>query len=97
MIVKRHMEKPRRSWTVFLMDTSKQIFSAGLLHSYNILCAELLSEGEDIQCQWYFINFSIDIMGIAAFSFMFLKLSKKLMNKHTGMNIEVGEYGLNDI
>ncbi|CDW83813.1 UNKNOWN [Stylonychia lemnae] len=74
------------------MDTSKQIFSSGLLHIYNIVVAQLLSSGDNLQCQWYFINFSVDIIGIALFSYLFLKLSAKLLKDCYGYEIRSGTY-----
>jgi len=74
------------------MDTSKQVFSSGLLHTYNIVTAKLLSGGDNMQCQWYFINFSVDIIGIAIFSYVLLKLSVKLLKKCCNYEIHTGSY-----
>ena len=32
LIIKRYFENPKRSWTVWGLDTSKQVFSAFLAH-----------------------------------------------------------------
>jgi hypothetical protein len=73
------MESPKRPWKVFFMDTSKQIFSAALLHLYNLISAEMLSAHDNLQCEWYFINFSVDIIGIAGFAYLFMCICKKVM------------------
>eukprot|EP00347_Sterkiella_histriomuscorum_P023098 403335956 len=94
LLVKRSIEKPKRTWKIFLMDTSKQIFSSGLLHVYNLIASELLSSGESMECQWYFILFSIDVFGIALFSYLFLHLSVRCMRRTCGYEINLGSYDL---
>ena len=45
-VVKRKLDsgKAPRPWAIFFMDVSKQGFSAGMLHLYNILASRALSE-----------------------------------------------------
>jgi hypothetical protein len=53
----------------------------------------MLADGDNVQCQWYFINFCIDIVGIACFTYLFLKITRKALLKR-GINIELGNYGI---
>lgn len=48
LTVKRKIDSPKnpRPWPIFFMDVSKQIFSSGLLHLYNIIAAKALSEND---------------------------------------------------
>ncbi|CAI2377579.1 unnamed protein product [Moneuplotes crassus] len=62
LLVKRYMEKPQRSWNIWFLDTSKQVFSAGMVHCLNMALSNLLSESSHSDnCEWYFINFAIDV------------------------------------
>lgn len=58
---KRYREQPRRDLKIFMLDISKQGFSAGLTHIINVIIAVLFSQWEqDDPCVWYFINFCLD-------------------------------------
>ena len=102
MVVKRRLEQSKgqlRSWPIFFMDTSKQFFSAGLLHGYNILVSSLLSSydqtesGSDpLECEWYFVNFTLDIFGIAGFAYLFIKLFNWALLKKGYEEVKMGEY-----
>lgn len=62
LLVKRYFEFPKRPWRIWLLDTSKQIFSASLVHWLNMMLSNLLSESSvSDNCEWYFINFAIDV------------------------------------
>lgn len=62
LLVKRYFENPKRSWLVWALDTSKQIFSAALAHCMNVFLAMMLSGShQSDNCEWYFINTAIDI------------------------------------
>lgn len=64
LLVKRHREEePKRSTKVWLMDTSKQVFSSGCAHLAGIIIATFMNGIEDSsanECAWYFITFSLD-------------------------------------
>ncbi|TNV85424.1 hypothetical protein FGO68_gene7293 [Halteria grandinella] len=103
LLIKRKLDAPKgqppRSWTIFFMDISKQVFSSGLLHLYNILAARALSEegmrknGSDSQqCEWYFVNFTLDIMGIAAFSYLQIMLLNRVMIANGYQPVVMGQY-----
>tara|TARA_B100001057_G_scaffold491436_1_gene581675 strand:+ start:198 stop:938 length:741 start_codon:yes stop_codon:yes gene_type:complete len=59
LIFKRHIENPKRPWTIWACDVSKQLVGGFCVHCTNILVSELL-KGEGDECAWYFINFFID-------------------------------------
>ena len=46
-----------------------------------------------MQCQWYFINFCIDIIGIVGLSYLLLYLSNEIL-KNCNYKIDVGNYGI---
>ncbi|CAI2377756.1 unnamed protein product [Moneuplotes crassus] len=62
LLIKRYMERPQRPWNIWFLDTSKQVFSAGLVHCLNMVLSTLLSESSVTDnCEWYFINFAVDV------------------------------------
>lgn len=62
LLIKRHFETPKRTWKVWMFDNSKQVFSALLQHSLNMILAVYLSRANAADdCEWYFLNFACDI------------------------------------
>ncbi len=76
------------------MDISKQIFSSMFLHGYNLLAAKVLADqdGNRLECEWYFVNFSIDTIGIAAFSYLLIRGANWGLEKSGFNPIHMGEY-----
>jgi hypothetical protein len=60
---KRYMEMPKRSWTIWFMDTSKQGLAMGMQHFVNIVLAIVFARGQTKagECAWYITNFSITL------------------------------------
>ena len=57
LILKRYLEKPRRTWIIWFYDVLKQIISSFVLYSANIIFSYLLSNKEDSDlCTIYFMN-----------------------------------------
>ena len=44
LLVKRYLEKPKRPVNIWVLDTSKQLFSALVLHFMNMTLSMVLSE-----------------------------------------------------
>ena len=67
LLIKRQLEKPRRDFGIWALDTGKQVVSqicahfAGLLNSYYLASKTI---GGD-ECSWYFIAFSLDTVRYA--------------------------------
>jgi hypothetical protein len=93
LLYKRLLENPRRRWNVFVMDISKQGFSAVLIHSMNMYLAYVFSElAVNDQCLWYFINLTIDCTLGALLNYTFLKLSEAAALKCRCSSFRTGEY-----
>jgi len=64
LLVKRQKERPKRSWKIWLLDTSKQICSAGVAHTLNLILAIWLAKKEEEasgdSCAWYFVTIIFD-------------------------------------
>eukprot|EP00920_Eleutheroschizon_duboscqi_P013884 GHVT01032492.1.p1 GENE.GHVT01032492.1~~GHVT01032492.1.p1 ORF type:complete len:197 (+),score=27.61 GHVT01032492.1:542-1132(+) len=53
LLIKRFRERPRRSWKVFILDSSKQATGAFTIHMLNLIFAALLSwHGTSDPCNW---------------------------------------------
>jgi len=61
LLIKRFRENPRRQWSVWLGDVSKQIIGQGFLHSSNVLISTLF-QTHHLQnaCTAYFLSIFVD-------------------------------------
>ena len=63
LLIKRYLERPKRPINIWFLDTSKQLVSASLLHFMNMGLSMVLSESNSTDnCEWYFINFTTDVI-----------------------------------
>jgi len=63
LIIKRYRENGliRRSWTVWLLDTSKQVISMVFVHFVNVLWASIVSQRHVADaCSLYLLSFLLD-------------------------------------
>lgn len=62
LIVKRLREKPRRPWTIWALDTSKQLISQIIAHFINLTIALALAYADvsSDQCLWYLTTNILD-------------------------------------
>jgi hypothetical protein len=53
LAIKRHLERPRRPWAIFMADVSKQAFSALVAHFFNMGFSFVLkNKGQENECKW---------------------------------------------
>mmetsp|Transcript_30916 Transcript_30916/g.30558 ORF Transcript_30916/g.30558 Transcript_30916/m.30558 type:complete len:82 (-) Transcript_30916:346-591(-) len=77
------------------MDTSKQGFSAGLLHILNLLISYYI-EGKEPgsgQCTWYFLTFVVDIFLGMAIAYILLNSLERCLNGSETLRFKSGFYG----
>lgn len=64
LIYKKHLETSKgvsRSWREFLLDSSKQLLGAGMIHILNLLFAAWFGGMSGVDaCNWYWVNIVID-------------------------------------
>jgi len=69
LVGKRFVDKRRRPWKVWFFDTSKQGFSAFLIHFVNIILAMVFDRwlhADADPCNWYWISLTLDdTLGVA--------------------------------
>ncbi|CAK92646.1 unnamed protein product (macronuclear) [Paramecium tetraurelia] len=93
LVFKRHIEKPKRVWKIFLMDTAKQFVSAVVQHFLNIGLALLLSSADSgDQCQWYFITYMLDCTLGMLINCLLITLFEALFQKLGQTQFQTGNY-----
>ncbi|WVQ97133.1 hypothetical protein IAU59_004243 [Kwoniella sp. CBS 9459] len=95
LVVKRQLERRKRSWRIWMYDVSKQLAGQAVVHGLNILISDLVaSAAHNNPCSLYFLNVLIDTtigVGIIYFS---LKAYTWYFSKYMGLEGFVsGQYG----
>ncbi|KAI6657652.1 putative membrane protein [Oopsacas minuta] len=95
LVLKRFKEprKERRPWRIWIADTAKQALGMMMLHFLNIILSALLENKHDDQCVWYLTNFMLDSTFGLFFIYLFLLISKKIIQKLKFSPLISGEYG----
>jgi len=87
LLTKWYLEKPRRLFKIFLLDSSKQIVGAGVIHVLNMVCAMLFSGLDSAtadECAWYWVNIMIDTTFGVVICWALLKASEKVFGYDSG-------------
>lgn len=87
LLLKWWLEVPRRRFLIFLLDSSKQIFGAGVIHVLNMVCAMIFSRFEAAkadECAWYWINIMIDTTFGVGVCWGLLKVTESLFGYDSG-------------
>lgn len=96
LLIKRYMENPKRPWIIWLLDTSKQVFSAFMAHFMNVFAAMFLNleSQESDDCDWYFVNICSDVLIGTALCYLILKtieivaIHNQIFVLNTGMYVK---------
>ncbi|WVO17801.1 hypothetical protein L204_105499 [Cryptococcus depauperatus] len=95
LVIKKQLEKRKRSWHIWFMDVGKQLVGQAVVHGLNVLISDLVaSAANNNPCSLYFLNVLIDTtigVGIIYFS---LKFFTWYFSKHLGYDGFIsGKYG----
>ena len=96
---KRWRERPRRSYKIWFMDIFKQICSGTEAHLINLGVSTLLGDASSTSnkvddCEWYFVNFSLDTTVGLMLTFFSLKGVERMARRRDWTSLKVsGEYG----
>nr|XP_031861258.1 uncharacterized protein CI109_003228 [Kwoniella shandongensis]KAA5528330.1 hypothetical protein CI109_003228 [Kwoniella shandongensis] len=95
LVIKKYLEKRKRSWKIWIWDVSKQLVGQAVVHGLNILISDVVASAvHNNPCSLYFLNVLIDTtlgVGIIYFS---LKGFTWLFKEHLGLEGFVsGQYG----
>lgn len=102
LIFKKQLEVKRgdtRTWSEFLLDSSKQLVGAGTIHLLNLVFASVLGGlGGSDACSWYFINIAIDCTLGVGIEYAILRMLTSyvlpsLLSPEEVSQFETGNYG----
>lgn len=93
IVVKKFLPGETRTWKVFLLDVSKQIFTAGFAHFLNLVLAVYLQDltREGNGCVWYLVTLLCDTTLGIFFAYVFFKIVDEVAIK---FDIEVLKSGV---
>ena len=94
LILKRHVEKPRRPWKIWFYDVAKQIISSLFLHLFNLIISAVLSDDENDAdaCVWYFVTVVLDCTLGAFLSYIFMWLVDGIVSNSELEILKTGLY-----
>ena len=92
LVVKRVLEVPRRDFTVFVYDVSKQAIGQLYAHGLNLLIAIRLTQPSGDQCVWYFVNFIVDVLCGLPLTYMLVGSTNWLARRYHWTSLLSGEY-----
>ena len=102
LFMKKQLENrsSQRSWSEFVLDSSKQIFGAFWIHVLNLFFAVRLhrTTAQGDQCDWYFVNIIVDCtVGTAIEYALFFALNTIIIPRMCSTefvnDLKTGEYG----
>ncbi|KAI8801263.1 vacuolar membrane protein-domain-containing protein [Cladochytrium replicatum] len=98
LLVKRHREFPRRPFTVWIMDTSKQALASSMVHFANVALAYMSGDAATDRnvsnpCVWYFLNILLDTTIGVGILYGYLRLIHSAAEGIGLTQIKSGSYG----
>jgi hypothetical protein len=84
LIVKRHIEHPKRKFRVWVMDTTKQVASSGCAHLSGMAIATLIEAATAAanECAWYFLTFTLDTTLGVSLAYLLLRLQDAVVVRY---------------
>jgi hypothetical protein len=95
-IVKRFIEFPKRNWTVWFLDTTKQGIGQFSQHLFNLIVSIKIGTGSSLECEWYIVNLICDATIGILFQYIFLKITENYF-KSGKYEFKSGEYSNEDV
>ncbi|SJL02450.1 uncharacterized protein ARMOST_05777 [Armillaria ostoyae] len=95
LVYKRHREKPKRPWRIWLFDVSKQIVGQMFVHGVNVFVSDVVSHNSDENaCVFYFFNILVDTtLGIGLLYIILRVLTHLFIENLHLKGFESGIYG----
>ncbi|KAI5116617.1 hypothetical protein M0805_007788 [Coniferiporia weirii] len=95
LVFKRHREKPKRQWKIWMFDVSKQIAGQMFVHGVNVLISDLgAHHASGNPCALYFLNILIDTtLGVGIIYFVHHFITHAFTNILHLKGFESGQYG----
>ena len=92
LILKRYIEKPRREWKIWALDTSKQCAGQLTQHFFNLFISAHIGNKNNLECEWYIINLINDTSIGLLVQYIILCIITCIL-KNTRFKFESGDYG----
>lgn len=91
LVLKKLREKGERTWLIFALDSSKQIFGAGFVHILNMVTSTILGANmTGDACDWYWMSIMVDTtLGVALEYMWLVVLTRALGNSR---DFQFGDY-----
>jgi len=92
---KRHREKPKRLWRIWLFDVSKQVVGQMFVHGVNVFVSDVGStRSSGNACMYYFLNILLDTtLGVYAIYVTLFFLTWYFAEKLKLKGLQSGQYG----
>ncbi|KAI9464299.1 vacuolar membrane protein-domain-containing protein [Russula earlei] len=95
LVYKRHREKPKRPWRIWLFDVSKQVVGQMFVHGVNVFISDVGSaRSSGNACVFYFLNILIDTtLGVGAIYLTLHLLTWFFTTRLQLKGFQSGQYG----
>ncbi|KAG8759443.1 hypothetical protein FRC14_005923 [Serendipita sp. 396] len=95
LVYKRHREKPKRKWRIWMFDVSKQLIGQIVVHFANVFISAIGGE-QTVQnpCVLYFLNIVVDTTVGVGILYLLLWGATKILTEHLQIRgLQSGQYG----
>lgn len=96
LIFKWFIEKPRRKFLIFALDSTKQIAGQLTQHILNLFASLYVDDNEGMQCEWYAVNLINDMTIGILLQYIVLLIFTTIFRK-TRFAFNSGDYGDDNI
>ncbi|KLO19900.1 hypothetical protein SCHPADRAFT_817456 [Schizopora paradoxa] len=95
LLYKRHREKPKRPWKIWMFDVSKQIAGQAFVHGINVLISDLAAHHSSKNpCVMYFLNILIDTTFGVGVIYLLIHITTHVLTDRLDLKgFRTGEYG----
>ncbi|KAJ1921560.1 hypothetical protein H4219_000597 [Mycoemilia scoparia] len=96
LVVKRHFERPKRTWFIWSLDVGKQVCGGSVMHMCNLIAAAITGShskrGTD-PCVWYFLHLFLDTTVGVFILYGYLSIIGRITKRYGITDLQSGEYG----
>jgi len=90
--VKRHYEIPQRTWSVWFLDTYKQVVGSLIQHFLNLYLSVEIGNKESLQCEWYMLILLGDAFLGVFITYVYLYLLEESLSGTGNWEFKSGNY-----
>lgn len=90
--MKRHYEIPQRTWSVWFLDTYKQVVGSLIQHFLNLYLSVEIGNKESLQCEWYMLILLGDAFLGVFITYVYLYLLEESLSGTGNWEFKSGNY-----